>query len=189
MNQQEPVTVVINRNVRQGSEQAFEEAVKAWIPKLLAYPGHLGVNMLRPMPGSREYRAVLKFRSREEWQAFQHSPEYQQFVETIRPLLETDPQVETASGLESWFTPLGARVLRVPPRWKMAIVTWIGVCLTVYLVTLLFSPVTGQWPWFLGFITINAGVVAGLTWIVMPVLNRLCTRWLQPESEHKRSNQ
>lgn len=188
MSPQEPVTIVITRTVRYGNEAAFEEAVKAWMPKSLAYPGHLGVHMLRPMPGSREYGAVLKFRSREEWQAFQHSPEYQQFMETIRPLLESEPQIETASGLESWFTPLGEHVVRVPPRWKMALVTWIGVCLTVYLVTFLFTPVTGQWPWFLGFITINAGVVAGLTWIVMPVLNRLFNSWLQPKSEHRRSS-
>ncbi len=183
MSQQEPVTIVITRTVLKGSEQAFEEAVKGWMPKSLAYPGHLGVQMLRPMPGSRDYGAVLKFRSREEWQSFLRSPEYQQFVETVRPLLESEPQIETASGLESWFTPLGAHVVRVPPRWKMALVTWIGVCFTVYVVSLLFTPVTGQWPWFLGFITINAGVVAGLTWMVTPLLNCLFRAWLLPTTK------
>ena len=181
-NQQEPVTIVITRTIREGKEQAFEDAVKAWIPQLLAHPGHLGVHMLRPVPGNREFGAVLKFRSKEDWQALQQSPEYLQFRETLRPLIETEPQVEMVSGLESWFTPLGARVTRVPPRWKMALVTWVGVCLMVYTVTQLFTPITSQWPWFLGFITINAGVVASLTWIVMPVLNRLCHRWLLPEN-------
>ena len=59
----EPVTVVITRTVREGSEEAFEAAVRAWISRALAFPGHLGVHMLRPPHGGREYGAVLTFRS------------------------------------------------------------------------------------------------------------------------------
>ncbi|MDB5389959.1 MAG: hypothetical protein JWM11_5605 [Planctomycetaceae bacterium] len=180
MIQPDSVTIVITRTVREGCEQAFEFAVKQWIPRLLAFPGHLGAHMLRPLIDNREYGAVLKFRSQLEWQAFQQSAEYLQFLAEIRPYLDAEPQVETICGLESWFTPPGARVMRVPPQWKMALVTWIGVCFTVYVVTLLFTPVTGQWPWFLNFITVNAGIVAGLTWCVMPILNRLFSVWLLP---------
>src|SRR3954471_12740240 len=89
------VTVRITRAVRLGHEAAFEEAVKAWVPTALAFPGHLGVNMLRPMPGNREYVAVVKFRSQREWEAFLHSPQYQDFPAQIRPLLEAEPRVET----------------------------------------------------------------------------------------------
>src|SRR5262245_6149788 len=42
------VTVLITRAVRAGNEAAFEEALKAWVPMALAYPGHLGVHVLRP---------------------------------------------------------------------------------------------------------------------------------------------
>lgn len=181
MNQQEPVTILITRLVRSGQEQAFESAVKAWIQRALAFPGYLGVHMLRPMPGNREYGAVLKFSSRDDWHTFRDSSEYRQFVESLRPMLDAEPQVEAISGLESWFTPLGHQMTRVPPRWKMAIVTWVGVCLMVCTVSWLFSPVTGQWHWLVGYLVINAGVVAGLTWIVMPILNRLCRSWLVPD--------
>src|SRR5438045_3727743 len=121
-----PVTVVITRAVLPGSEQAFEEAVKAWVPEALAFPGHLGVHMLRPPPGGREYGAVLKFRTQAEWEAFRLAPEYLHFRTRIRPYLVDEPRVETECGLESWFTTLGSPVLRVPPRWKMAVVTWLG---------------------------------------------------------------
>jgi hypothetical protein len=182
---EKPVTVVITRAVRSGSEQEFEEAVKAWIPKALDFPGYLGVHMLRPPPGSREYGAVVKFRTQKEWDAFRNAPQYVHFLAQIRPYLEDEPRVETECGLESWFTPLGSQVLRVPPRWKMAIVTWLGVCLMVYPVSSLVSPLTTDWPWFLRYSLINAGVVAGLTWAVMPVLSGLFQFWLHPAATNK----
>src|SRR3954452_22105766 len=97
----EPITVIITRLVRVGSESAFEDAVKAFIPTALAFPGHLGVHMLRPAPGGREYGAVLKFRSRQDWDAFLRSPEYASFLAEIQAHLEGLQQVETFSGLES----------------------------------------------------------------------------------------
>lgn len=180
MSQRDPITIFITRNVRAGSEQAFEVAMKRWIPQFMEYPGHLGVHVLRPWPGNREYGAVLKFRSEEDWKGFQQSEPYLEFLGEIRQYLETEPQVETTCGLESWFSPMGAHISRVPPRWKMACITWIGVCLTVYVVSVCLSPITTQWPWLLGFITINGGVVVVLTWCVMPILNRLFRGWLLP---------
>ena len=79
-NANEPVTVIITRFVRVGSESAFENVVKAFIPKALAFPGHLGVHMLRPPPGERDYGAVLKFRSQSDWDAFIQSPVYLEFL-------------------------------------------------------------------------------------------------------------
>ncbi len=176
-----PVTVVITRAVREGCEEAFEAAVRAWAPRIRDFPGHLGVLMLRPPPGGREYGAILKFRSRQDWVVFQDWPEYRQFLEDIRTLLDADPRVDAVPGLETWLAPLGARMTRVPPRWKMAVVTWVGVCLVVYGVSLLLSPFALVWPWLAGFLVGNGLVVAGLTWVVMPVLGRLFRWWLHPD--------
>jgi len=175
-----PVTVIITRNVRQSSEAAFEGALRSFIPKALTFSGHLGVHMLRPPPGNGEFGAVLKFRSQRAWEAFQRWPEYQKFLAEIEPYLEAHPRVETLCGLESWFTPMGAEVLHAPPRWRMAVVTWIGVCLSVYVVNSAFSLFAQAWPTFLVFLVANAVVVASLTWIVMPVLSWLFRSWLSP---------
>jgi antibiotic biosynthesis monooxygenase (ABM) superfamily enzyme len=177
-----PTTVVITRVVRAGSESAFEDAVKAFIPQALAFPGHLGVHMLRPSPGERSYGAVLKFRSQQDWTAFRQTPGYLLFLVEIEPFLEGPQQEDTLCGLESWFTPLGERMTRVPPRWKMALVTWLGVCFAVYVVGLALSWWPPEWLGWLRFLVINALVVMILTWSVMPVLNRLFRSWLHPIS-------
>lgn len=167
----EPITVIITRQVRPGSEAAFEDAIQKFAPKSVGFPGHLGVHMLRPPQGGHEYEAVLKFHSQADWAAFQSGEEYLRFLADIRPLLAAEPAVESLCGLESWFTPVSWSVTRVPPRWKMAIVTWVGVCVTVDVVSLLMGQVAAGWPWAAGFLVANALVVAALTWAVMPAVS------------------
>lgn len=75
-----PLTVIITRAIRAGSEQAFEDAAKALIRKALSVPGYLGVQMIRPQAGLQEYRAVVKFRTPEEWDAFQQASDYIDFL-------------------------------------------------------------------------------------------------------------
>jgi antibiotic biosynthesis monooxygenase (ABM) superfamily enzyme len=177
-NANEPITVIITRLVSAGNESAFEDAVKAFIPKALVFPGHLGVHMLRPSSGVREYGAVLKFRSHLDWDAFRNSAEYLAFFAQVAPFLEGPQHEETLCGLESWFTPMGERMTRVPPRWKMALITWIGVCLVVYAVNIGLWWWTYDWLGWLRFLVANAVVVVVLTWAVMPILNRLFRPWL-----------
>ena len=175
----QPVTVVVTRAVRAGREEAFEHAVREWIPAAVAFPGHLGVLMLRPPPGGREYGAVLRFRSEEAWEGFRDSEGYRAFLAGVREHLAAEPAVESVTGLEGWFTPPGSPVALAPPAWKMAVVTWVGVNLITLALTYTLAPLTAGWPWLLGFVTFNAAVVAGLTWPVMPALSRLLRGWLR----------
>ncbi|MDB5335386.1 MAG: hypothetical protein JWN70_1005 [Planctomycetaceae bacterium] len=176
------VTIVITRSVRPGCEAAFERAVRDWIPRAVEFPGHQGALMLQPHAAGREYGAVLRFRSLELWRAFQNSPEYQDFLDQIRPLLEVEPHVETVTGLEAWFRWTGGKP--PPPRWKMAIVTWVGVCLAVGTLGLTLGPFLTGWSWFGRLLTMNAAVVASLTWIVMPPLVRVTQGWLHATHKH-----
>ena len=173
-----PITILITRAVREGSEEAFEATLKAFIPKSLTFPGHLGVFMLRPPPGGREFGAVLQFGSQNAWQGFQRWPEYQTFLAEIEQYLQMPARTESLCGLETWFSPLGADFLRTPPRWKIAVVTWIGVCVSVYVVNSLFSLFDQNWPMLVNLLVSNAVIVAALTWAVMPALSWLFRHWL-----------
>ncbi len=128
---------------------------------------------------------MLKFASQSAWDSFRASPEYLVFLAEIQEHLASAPKVETVTGLESWFTAPGARVLRVPPRWKMAVVTWLGVNLTALVLTFVLKPAIAGLPWLLGFVTFNAAVVTGLTWVVMPALSRVFRGWLSPPNERE----
>jgi uncharacterized protein len=63
------------------------------------------------------------------------------------------------------------------PRWKEAILTWVGVNAAAFTLALTLTPLTSDWPWAAGFLAFNTAMVAGLTWMVMPVLGCLARGW------------
>ena len=176
------VTVTIRRRVKPGREAAFEEALREFIPQSLQFPGHLGVQVLRPAPGvSPEWVVVIKFQTRRDYDGFRNSPEYSRWRARILDLLEADSVVEEQCGLEGWFVLPGATSNPVLPRWKMALVTWLGVNVVVISLTWLLGPLLGAWPLIPQALFVNALVVVLLTWVIMPLLTRLFRPWLYPQ--------
>jgi antibiotic biosynthesis monooxygenase (ABM) superfamily enzyme len=175
----QPITVNIVRTVRPGSEQDFEAVLRSFIPKALTFPGHLGVHVVKPAARtSRNYHVVIKFTTAEQWQSFRSWAEYEQFRTTIEPLLEREPCVEEMTGLESWLTLPHAPALRPLPRWKMALVTLLGVYPTSLIITVLVRPRVAYWPLWLQSLAFAVCMVGMLTWVVMPLLTRLLAPWL-----------
>jgi antibiotic biosynthesis monooxygenase (ABM) superfamily enzyme len=179
MSDDAPVTVTIRRHVKRGREGAFEEALREFIPQALRFPGHLGVQVLQPMPGAApEWVVVIKFQSRPHYDAFRASPEYTGWCAQLLELLEAEPVYQEQCGLESWFALPGAVSQPVLPRWKMALVTWLGVNVAVIGLVYLLDPAIGAWHRVLQLLFINTLVVVLLTWVLMPLLTRLFRPWL-----------
>src|SRR5712671_7518590 len=123
-----PVSVSITRKVKAGREADFERALHKFVRRSLSLPGQLGVQIIRPAPGSssREYGIIRKFPNHQALESFRMSPEYLEWNQLAVELTEGNGHVEEFSGLESWFTvPEGA--VRPLPKWKMAIATFLGV--------------------------------------------------------------
>jgi hypothetical protein len=168
-------TIVITRRVRPGAVDSFEDSVRAWIPRALSFPGHAGVLVVRPAGEGDEYGVVLRFREEQDWAAFQRWPEYTAFLERIRPMLLTDPNVRVSAGLEAW---IDAGSAGRPVRWRMALVTFVAVNVLVYAAMQAVRLIGPNWPFWPAFILTNALVVAGLAWVVMPLLTRWLHGWL-----------
>lgn len=65
-----------------------------------------------------------------------------------------------------------------PPRYKQAILTWVGVypVLTVALGAL--GPAMGSWPLPLRTLLVSIVMVIALTWVIMPLLMRIFRGWM-----------
>ncbi|WP_250846784.1 antibiotic biosynthesis monooxygenase [Aquisphaera insulae] len=172
------LSIIIRRVVRADRRSQFEAAVRAFSPVSVTFPGHLGVHVVPPPAGGREYVVILSFASERAWREFQRWGPYESWIRQVRPLLADDPAIEEVTGLETWFRLPGEPAFVPPPRWKMAVVTWVGVCLTVGTLNAVVRPWMDGWPWWASLLGLNAVVVAALTWIVMPALSRWFRGWL-----------
>jgi hypothetical protein len=175
---EEPVTVVVRRRVKPGSEAAFESAMREFIQFALAFPGNRGINVLRPPPdGPREYTVVDRFADPAARQAFKASPDYGAWMRRLRELTEHEPQIEEQGGLGGWFTPHVPRS-SMPSKLKMGAVTYLGVLPLTAALPPLFAWLLPAWHPQLANVLVTALIVTLLSWPVMPLLTRLFGSWL-----------
>ena len=176
----EPVAVLTLRTVKPGSEEGFEAELHDFISRSLQTEGQLGVSVIRPVQGSgsREYGILRRFRDSASRERFYESPLFQQWEVTVASLTEGGPKHQELSGLETWFVLPGQRALIPPPRWKMALVTLLGVWPTSMFVSWLLNPLINGLPSPFQALFMAAGIVLLLTWATMPVLVRILKPWL-----------
>lgn len=172
----QPIHVAITRRIKPGCEQEFQAALKEFFARSLAESGVHGAAMLVPPPGSTstEYGIIRSFASAVERDAFYASPLYHEWKKRVAPLSDGEPEARELHGLEAFFR----HDPSPPPRWKMAIATYLGVVPVIMTLALTLGPLIRSWNFVLYNLVFNACVVALLTWVVMPVITRILHRWL-----------
>jgi antibiotic biosynthesis monooxygenase (ABM) superfamily enzyme len=174
-----PVHVAITRKVKPGCEAEFEDAIRRFFSDSIMEKVSLGALLIRPLAGTqnRIYGILRSFASEKDREAFYNSINFRKWDESVKSLVEEDYTRQNLHRLEAFFT--DPDLIHHPPRWKMALVTWIGVWPTVYAISSAISPqLSGLHPALAtGFVTLI--VVLALTWAVMPVLTRLARSWLR----------
>lgn len=174
-----PLHVAITRTVKPGCEAAFEQAILAFFADVQGRTATLGAQLLRPLPGSRSrtYGILRSFASEQDREEFYESDKFMQWQQAVEPLVEEDYARRDLHGLEAFF--VNPDLLHRPPRWKMAMITWLGVWPAVFVVSsLIGQPLLAGWHFWLAAGLETMIVVAILTWAVMPALTRLFHPWL-----------
>ena len=175
-----PIHIAITRRVRPGCEAEFQQALREFFQTSFSHGGVLGASMLTPLPGSdsREYGILRTFASETERDAFYESPMFKAWDERARTLTEGEPVYRQLHGLEAWFR----SPQNPPPRWKMALATFLGVFPVAMILNSTLGPVIRSWHFLLGSAVFNACMVALLTWVVMPLVTRWLHFWLSKEA-------
>jgi uncharacterized protein len=177
------IHIAISRRVRPGCEAEFQRALQEFFQASFAHSGVLGASMLTPPPGSdsREFGILRTFANEAERDAFYESPMFKAWDERARTLTEGEPEYRQLHGLEAWFrSPHDP-----PPRWKMAVVTLLGVYPVSLLIGFVLSPALSKLPLVLDSFVVSAIIVGLLTWVVMPLATRLLHDWLNPQPQKK----
>lgn len=174
----DPATVVITRFVKPGREEDY----KRWLARLLAAaegaPNSLGTVVLAPQPGeSNTFRLIHRFADAGSLRAWEDSDARRRLSAEADRFSTSQRQV--ATGLEAWFSVPEAPALPPPPKWKMAIVTFVvAYALTAIIIPREMAWLPRSWSFYLVNVITNVLLVGLLTYVAMPIAARVLRRWL-----------
>lgn len=182
--------MLVTRRARPGHEPEFEHANEGMTAAARAFPGHLGCYMVRPPEeaGAERnlYHVVFAFDTEAHLTAWQSSDERAHWLREMAPHIEAESGHRRIPGLEHWFAISGAPP--PPPRWKVALLSWLGICPTVWVALDLLAPLLAHWPSLPRVMVMTALVVVAMTWAVAPFLTRQFARWLYPREAGRTSS-
>jgi uncharacterized protein len=176
-----PVTAIASRRVKSGKEQEFEEWVTGILGAAAEFPGYLGSNVMRPSdPDDDEFQILFKFDHASNLKRWEESGERRTWLQRVQPLVHEE-NVRVLTGLETWFTLPSRPGEPAPPRYKMAIVTWIAVFPLATVIFALTHPLLGGLPTVIRTLVFTLIMVTTMTYVVMPRMTRLFSFWLYPK--------
>lgn len=179
-----PVLLLVSRRPKPGHEAQFEWLMAEFITRAEAFPGCLGAQLVHPGDDvaveDTLYHALLAFEDAGRLEAWQSSAERAAGLASVAPFVDGQAVERGISGLAHWFQPRQGSQPGQPPRWKIAVVTWLGIFPTVYLLFLLLGETLAPWTLLARIFLLTLLVVAIMTWGVAPRLTRLLRPWLYP---------
>jgi antibiotic biosynthesis monooxygenase (ABM) superfamily enzyme len=172
------VTVLVTRTVREGREADYEAWAEGVAAVARRFPGHRGLNLVRPRDASRTYTLVFRFDSAAQLDAWESSPERHVWVARAKELCE-DARVQHLTGMEGWFaTP--AAGLAPPPRWKMVAVSFGVAFPTMQALQAVLGPRLTALPGPVRGAVLGLAMVLFMTYVAMPAVTRHLAGWLYP---------
>ena len=179
----EPIHIAITLRVRKTHVAEFERALADFASRSFAEAGARGMHCLYPPPGSTstEYGIMRSFASAADRDAFYQTALFNDWLAHVEPMVEGRSDRRQLHGLEAWFRDPQEPM---PPRWKMALLSWIAVWLVSMLMRAILAPMLGpNIPQVLEAGILAASVVVILTWVAMPFLVKIAGPWLHPKNK------
>jgi antibiotic biosynthesis monooxygenase (ABM) superfamily enzyme len=171
-------TAVITRNIKPGHEKEYDEWLRRYMALENKVPGYLGTTIIAPGGKSSSLRYIInRFSDTVTLDAWESSSEARKLIEEANRC--STMHYTSATGLETWFYVPELKDIVAPPRWKMAIVAFIGAFCVSSFAQYILGLYIGLPP-LLTHVFMNIILVIGLTYVIMPFLSKILRRWLYP---------
>ncbi len=182
----ESVSVLVDRKVKSGSQEAFEKLLDEIICATSKFKGYLNTSVVKPKtPEDTMYRVMFHFDNQKNLDVWLNSNERKTLVEKIDELIEHPTTLQVITGLETWFALPGKKTMTPPPRYKMAIVSWIAITPLLTVFNYFFGAYLSNLPLVVRFLVSTPWIVLIMTYFWMPLITKLFKFWLYPKKPSK----
>lgn len=179
------VSFVVRHRVCAGAHAAYESWLVETMRVAASFPGHQGVQLVRPTAGGVDYTIIVNFASHDDATRWHQSAERRHLIAAVEPHLEVAEQVAVGAGIDYWFQPEFTATGELPMKpsaWKQWLITTSVIWPLTMVVPWAFGPVFKALP-ALGAYGIAHGILASVivaivVWLVMPRYTRLVHNWL-----------
>lgn len=175
----ENVFRIVRRRPKPHCEVAYEALVAAMFKEAQHFQGYLAAEMIPPEVAGGDYQIIQRFASRADLERWNTSRERAGWMEKLSLVADGDPEYRLLHGLDAWFGPATVSVLKPPKRWRLTLVSWLGIFPTVSLLLAFVAPHIDFLPFLPRVAVITALVAVLMSYVIMPRLTRQMAWWLQ----------
>lgn len=177
-------TIVISHFVKEGAEEAFEEALKRVIQKAKGYEGHEGIQIIRPADKSeQEYILLVRFDSEANYQVWANSEPRKAWFQELKAYTYKESNIRYEEGIEFWFSLPQTKASVPPKKWKMALLTWLVIYPSVFALSNLATLLLPDAPLFIRMLIVSMILVSLMTYLIMPNVTKIFSAWIFKKGE------
>jgi antibiotic biosynthesis monooxygenase (ABM) superfamily enzyme len=170
---------IVRRRAKAGCEGAYESMVRGMFEASRKFPGFLAAELIPPESPGGEYQIIQRFATEADLARWNASDERETWLERLRTVADGEPEYRLLNGLDAWFGPTTIPASAHPPKWKMTIVSWLGIFPTVALLLTFVSPILADLPFIIRTAIFTAIVALMMSYLVMPRVSRWMAWWLK----------
>ncbi|WP_338538291.1 antibiotic biosynthesis monooxygenase [Janibacter terrae] len=179
---QPAVTRIARRRARPGHAEQYEVLVREMFGLMRQHRGFLGADLIPPESEGGLHQVVVNFASEDDLARWDGSAERREIFARMRPHAEGEPEHRRLSAIDEWFlgpdVPSGTKV----PRWKTAVITWMGIWPLASIVLWFIAPIWKDLglPFLLSTAINVVFIVGAMVYLVSPVLTKAMRWFLVP---------
>ena len=182
------VTRVTHRRANHGMEREYQTLVTQMIAECARFPGYKSSAIIPPREPGEEFHIIQKFANREALENWTASSVAADWHARLDEVSEHPPEYRLFDKPDLWLSPEFTINHQQPPRWKMAVVTWMAIFPLATLAIWLLMPVLGALPFVLRMALITFIVVGVMYYLVMPRMLQAMKWWLHPKDANPSSS-
>lgn len=175
-----PVITIVELRPKVPLEGEAIDSIHVMIQTASKYKGYQVADVYKKViyDTATEYAIILRFDSYSNLSSWNNSQERKDLIESSKHLYAQVKPELALTGLDFWF--VGKHNAEHPVKWKMMLVTVIIIFALLKVLMPFLGKVLGylELPEFLNTLLSIMVMVALMTYLLMPAINRLLYRWL-----------